>query len=110
MDKSNLKRYVQAFKNSSIKDLYGCYKKPSERKLQAFNDHVYQADVQMRTLRALRPTRSYFKETRITSFNRNYFTVVTAIYNSYNDDVAYYISTPSGNYNYNDLDYSSNSH
>lgn len=108
--KSNLKRYVQAFKNSSIKDLYGCYKKPSTRKLLAFDNHVYEADVQMRTLRALRPSWSYFKETRITSFNINYFTVVTAIYNSYNDDVCYYISTPSGNYNYNEIDEKSNSH
>lgn len=92
-DKTIIKRYIQAYENSTVQTIYDVYKNPSWKKVQAYKLHeeiayeLYSAEVNNNLL--------VLMQTKIVSFNTFVFTYVTEIRTSNKDYKIYIISTPS---------------
>lgn len=97
-DLRTVQKYADAFDVSSAKCLTDVYKKPSQRKVQAFNKHL---ELSHKILEIERTTSSsIFSDTKITSFNANFFTCVTLIYVGNKLYDVYIVSLPSATYVY----------
>lgn len=93
-----VQKYVDAMDKCHARHLTDVYYKPSQRKVQAFDKHVELSnkiiDFELTT------SWSVFGDTKITSFNKNFFTCVTLIYVSNKTYDIYVISLPSATYVY----------
>ncbi len=97
-DLRTVQKYVDAFDKSSAKRLTDVYYKPSQRKVQAFNRHLELSDKILEIERIT--SSSIFSDTKVTSFNTNFFTCVTLIYVGNKIYDVYVISLPSATYVY----------
>lgn len=97
-DLRTVQKYVDAYAISSARRLADVYRKPSQRKVQAFNKHLELTDKILAFERTT--SSSVYSYPKITSFNTNFFTCVTLIYVPNKEYDVYVISLPSATYVY----------